>query len=690
MSISKTNFRFSTNILKRLGEELNQSPAYGLIELVKNSYDADAKNCTIELINITSPGGSVIVSDDGDGMSAEDIVNGWLVLGRSGKSVIEKTGLGRIPGGNKGLGRLSALRLGAKTSLTSIQSTNKHVENTLEIDWSLFDTADLVEDVILEIKSTDYKEEKRPGTVILIESLREGISRSDVKRLARSMLLLANPFDDDVHGFKSKLVSSEHSDLEDLVRNSYFSDAEYHLSASVDSEGFATASVFDWRGEELFVASHKDLRTGQKDSRYGCPEAKFDFWAYILDHITFSSRKSKINEVRSWLREYGGVHVYHNGLRVSPYADGDDDWLGINLMRTGSPEERPSTATSIGKVVVSDRAGGLLQKTDRSGFIENESFMELKQFAVDSLNWMARRRLEVAEKRRQRERQASKAEKEERKKALDEIVSVLPESQREKIRPALEEREAEHQREVKNLRKEIQLYRTLSTAGITAAVFAHESANNPIKLIAQSIKTIRSRCMTFLKDKYEESLQKPIERIINSVESMKVLSSVTLSLVSFDKRRSSKVDIHETIKSVIDLYEPFLKDRNASVKLEFALGSPYLKGSIAAIESIITNAVNNSLVAFENSKTGERLILIRSVINNEELEIRVLDNGSGIQGISKKDIWLPGITTNPNGTGLGMTIIKDAVLDLGGQVDAMENGELGGAEIIVKLPILGS
>jgi C4-dicarboxylate-specific signal transduction histidine kinase len=38
---------------------------------------------------------------------------------------------------------------------------------------------------------------------------------------------------------------------------------------------------------------------------------------------------------------------------------------------------------------------------------------------------------------------------------------------------------------------------------------------------------------------------------------------------------------------------------------------------------------------------------------------------------------------------LGLTIVRDAVTDLGGRVDAIEKGELGGAEIIIELPILG-
>src|SRR5881394_1538989 len=64
-------FRFSTALLRRLGEELNPSLERGLIELVKNAYDADATECTIELQDVDEPGGEVTVSDNGCGMSAD-------------------------------------------------------------------------------------------------------------------------------------------------------------------------------------------------------------------------------------------------------------------------------------------------------------------------------------------------------------------------------------------------------------------------------------------------------------------------------------------------------------------------------------------------------------------------------------------------------------------------------------------
>ncbi|MCY4668553.1 MAG: ATP-binding protein, partial [Rhodococcus sp.] len=70
--------------------------------------------------------------------------------------------------------------------------------------------------------------------------------------------------------------------------------------------------------------------------------------------------------------------------------------------------------------------------------------------------------------------------------------------------------------------------------------------------------------------------------------------------------------------------------------------------------------------------------------------IGVLDNGPGIRPQLADRVWLPGVTSDDNGTGLGLTIVRDTVVDLGGEARAVARGELGGAEFIIDLPLTGS
>ena len=686
--MSTARIRFSADILRRLGEELNPSLDKGIVELVKNSYDADATWCRIELRATDREGGAIIVTDNGDGMTPAEIEGGWLVLGSSTKDTTQVTRLGRIPSGSKGLGRLAALRMGSRALLTTRPRTQCADEHRLLIDWRAFEATDLVDDVALNIDHAMRSPDAGAGTDIRIERLRKRIQRMDVKRLARELILLADPFGSDRAGFTPTLIAPDFDDLAALVRNRYFDDAEYHLSASVDEAGRATAAVVDWKGGRLFSAEHDELAMSSERGPYRCPAARFDHWVFILNRDTFSSRTTTLQAVRQWLGEFGGVHVYHNGLRVMPYGNPGNDWLEMNLRRVRSPEERPGTNTSIGRIDVTDTRSRLVQKTDRSGFVEDEAFTELVRFAKNAMDWMANRRLEQAEKRRGRERGRVSTTSRKAGQAVKTAIDELPSPSRKSLEAAFKQYDRSRDREADTLRKEVQLYRTLSTAGITAATFAHESSGNPIKVIKQSIDALARRARNIPGLQYDKDMQRPVASIQRAVSSLAVLGTATLKLLDHDKRRLSRADLHDVVREVAGTFQPFLDGRNVATTVRLCSGSPYVRGSRAAIESIVTNLLNNSLTAFESAGTMGRRIELTTSIEDGHWRLAVSDNGPGITDISTRDIWLPGRTTRKNGTGLGLTIVRDAVRDLDGEVDAREHGDLGGAEIIVEIPIL--
>jgi signal transduction histidine kinase len=686
--MSDIPLRFSTDMLRRLGEELNPLPDQGLLELVKNAYDADAHTCRITLEATDQPGGAVTVEDDGDGMDDQAIANGWLVLGRSPKSTPTTTRLGRTPAGSKGLGRLAALRMGTRAQLATRPQTSPTHEYSLTIDWALYDEVSTVEEVPLRIERHSRPRGASNGTTISLSPLKHRIGRHEIRRLARSLVLLADPFADNPTGFNPTLAAPEFRDLESLVRNKYFEEADFHLVATLDPEGRSSALLTDWRGLELFKGNHEDLRPRDKKP-YSCPPATFDLWVFLLTGSSFSARKVPMSDVRTWLREFGGVHLYENGLRVLPYGNPGNDWLEINLRRAQSPEERPSTNTSIGKLAVTNIHGALVQKTDRTGFIESDEFNDLRSFAQDALEWMANRRMELAIKRRTSERTTAPKKTTRSRQQLSEALQTVSPVQRAKFEQALEAFETNTQREITELRKEVQLYRTLSTAGITTATFAHESSGNPIKVISQSVDAIERRARQHMNELFEKTLSRPIQAIRSAVKSIEVPGQVALSLLEYDKRRAGRVDVHTALEKTIELFSPFLEARKVAIVKDLYPGNPYLRATYAALESILTNLLNNSVAAFERAGTLDRIIKVTTLSSGGLLTISVDDSGPGIQGISIRDIWLPGRTTQPNGTGLGLAIVHDAVADIGGSVEAIASGPLGGAEIRITIPILG-
>ncbi|MBI5384998.1 MAG: ATP-binding protein [Verrucomicrobia bacterium] len=690
--MSAEKLRFSTAILRLLGEELNPNPDQGILELVKNAYDADAKTCRVFLQEAHLSGGTVRVVDDGDGMSPNEIRDGWLVVGESAKAAAKRSPGGRLLVGSKGLGRLGALRLGRRATLISRPKAQPSVEYHVKLDWKEFDTAQLVEEIQLEVQ-----EQRRPsgagkGTEVLIEEVTFAWRPEDVKRLARSLLLLADPFGSPL-GFKPSLETEEYADIVKRAGDGFFADCDYRLSAKVDSSGRGSAEVLNASGDILFKADHRELRKDDERPAYNTPPLSFDLWEFLLEGRRFSTRNVKLPEAKKWLKEFGGVHFYYRGVRVAPYGDANNDWLDMNLRRVRSPEVRPSTNNSVGRVCIEDPKALLQQKTDRLGFVENEAFRELWQFASDALEWMADQRLQQREKRRRSERQDTEKKKSEAEAKLAEVVRKLPKELGESVEKALTAQKEAQEAEVSWLMDERQLYHTLGTIGTTAAAFAHQT-NQPLSIILRSASILDHLLGNPKQASFPEMSREAVQQVRHAADALLAFAQVTLKLLQHEKRRRERRSIHDHITGVTELLKPFLDLRHVKIDCEFTKQPVTVWGSRATYEAVFTNLINNSLQAFarqmvegnESSAKGSdtRRIVFRTRRIADRVQVAVFDNGPGIVGISVDDMWLPGKTTTAEGTGLGLTIVRDAVGDIGGSISAEAHGELGGAQFNVE------
>ena len=661
------------------------------MELVKNSYDADATECTVKLIDTESPGGCLVVSDNGTGMDLKAISDGWLVIGRSKKAIRQPTPKWqRLPVGDKGLGRLAALRQGSQVTLKTRPANEPGVEYTLPICWADFSEANVVEEVALTPQRQET--ENLHGTETIVSNLSFKLGKREIKRLARELLLLADPFNSEA-GFRPKLIAPGFRELEQRVQAAYFEDAEYRLWAALDGDGKAKAKLMDWKGEMLFQGKHQDI--ARQERGYETVSATFEVWVFGLSSQTFSRRErtATVTEIRDWLSVVGGIHLYHRGLRVKPYGDQGNDWLNINLAKAKAAEERPSTNTVIGRVIVTDPDNILVQKTDRMGFIESEAFEQLRQFGIDALDWMARVRLKKSEEKREKNKRSIDSNVSEAKAEVEAIIQTLeiPSTSKATVMAVFQKYEKVKEREAKFLREDVLLYRSLATAGTTAAVFAHESGK-PVTLVEKATKRIAVRGEKALGDKYAKLLQDPVELLQRAASSLKSFAKFPIHLLKRSKRRSTTVDVHDVISSVIDLFEPFLNESQVVVKPALADETPLIRGRVALFEAILVNFMTNSLRSFnvKGAPCQQREIRICTELMVTDLELRFMDNGPGIKGLDLEEIWLPGRTTIPAGTGLGLTIVRDSVVDLGGEIWAVANGELGGAEFVVKLPLVES
>jgi signal transduction histidine kinase len=673
--------KFAPDILRRLGEELIPNPEQGLIELVKNAYDADAKTCNIMLSKVLRKGGTIIIEDDGNGMAVEDLLNGFLIIGRSRKSPRKRSKkYRRLPVGDKGLGRLAALRLGNKVIVKSRPRGERNVQYTLTIDWQLIDKANVVEDIQLPIQKDSTL--SPPGVTIEIVNLRKSLTKTEVKQLARELVLLSDPFQSKT-SFKAQLVTKEYKEYDRQVRNTYFEDAPFHLKGTI-TNGVGEVVLSDGHGN-LITQTKLPLK---KEARYQAPAASFELWVFILAS-SYTSKTTSLSAVKEWIKNFGGVHVYHRDLRVRPYGDPGFDWLDMNLMRASHPEFRPSTNTVIGRVTIEDPTLDLTQPTNRVGFVESQSFFEIKRFAQDCLKWMAEYRLSEAET----SRKAKKVQAHEKSSnAREEVQAILaagaPQEKLVQLKQAFSEFVYAEEAKLISLQEELQLYRSLATAGTTSAVFAHESAK-PITLIKLTSDTIERRGHAHLNELYEKYFEEQVARLRRIHSSLNIYSQFPIYHLKRAKRRSGIIDVKEVWQSVATLFKPLLNEAKIALEINFPDDKAEIRGSIALVEAIATNILTNSVHALTKSKklNPNRRIQLDADVDSDSIVVTQSDSGPGIQELSLDEIWLPGKTTNLQGTGFGLTIVRDSVHDLQGEIRAVANGKLGGAEFIVRFPL---
>lgn len=668
-------FKFAPSILSRLGEELVPNLDQAIIELVRNSYDADASRCEISLENTKSPGGTITISDNGRGMTRGQIVDGWLLLGGSSKSSSQRTPGGRLVVGDKGLGRLAAMRAGKVVRMkTRVPGTLANAAHSLEITWEAFDKKRVVEDVTLNVRRTT---KDVSGTEIVLDELNRGLTDAETDRLGRALVLLTSPFKQS-NGFTIKLNAPSYPDLEKRVETGYLEDAELLLEASIRSDGTAHAQVKDWKGAELYSAESSGwgLAKGQSVT-YAAPTTSFQLYVYVLNKTSFTGRRSTIGEVREWLKMVGGVHLYHRGFRVPPYGDSGYDWLDMNLSRARSPEERPSTNTSVGRVVVQDPTGRLRQKTDRFGFMDSIEFNEIRRFAKDALDWFARQRLRDAERRREAKRDNQNSSDTAREELVQAIQSSVPGSKRPDALKAIERFEKSFTVKIDSIKEDLLLYRSLATAGTTAAVFAHE-IGHPISQISSSVNGIKRRVPQLSPPDKAGEVGDRLGVIARSCQALERFAGMQIDFLKREKRRQGVIDVNKVIYDLIEVWRPILEAPQVVVELNLHPGDVIVYGAESLIETVVTNCMTNSLRAFESDElpNSERWISITTSVEGATIVIDVEDNGPGFT-LPLVEIWLPGRTTRLSGTGFGLTIVKDSVQDMGGKYEAFNRSDRG-------------
>ena len=578
-------FSVDAGLISRLGRELVARQETAVAELVKNAYDADARQVTLIFSEADAPGGRLEIQDDGLGMTREQLIAGFMRLSSSEK--VENPTSPRYKrqrAGRKGIGRFAVQRLGNKLT---VRTQTKELPSILEvtIDWDAFTVGLDLSAVTSRIRELPKLQEakQQEGTTLFISGLREAWDEAAIRRVYRYVSDLLQPFPLSVGqqashtdpGFKINLVRETAGRFEPIADEN----TEIFQYALAEIEGYV-----DGKGRGHWSLKSSRLELDQQTTIGARPDAEdkpFDelknvrFKAYYFIYFAKLISKTQEKTIRELAKEKGGIRVYRNGFRVPPYGDTDDDWLGLDAFyssRSNTLLAPIGNNNFFGFVEIDDVEGTRFEETSsREGLLENTAFAELQDFALRVLKAGVRR---VDEARKVSGKKKSKTDDDPSfvttkairsldRLAKDLVKSGQPEQAKNMKSVSRQLKVATNVQAERNqaLLEELAMLRVMASLGLTVGEFTHE-VQQTLGAAYLSAKQLANALPTG-SDEHETA-----HDLFMNVQRFRAYAAYFQQTVSDNVRRELEPqDIAKVAKDFVTTIQPAAKSVNICVEL---------------------------------------------------------------------------------------------------------------------------
>jgi len=698
------NVRFSTDaaIIDKLGRELVSRQETAVAELIKNGYDADATQVELIFKNAEDPGGTLVVEDDGHGMTRQQLIDGFMRLSSRDKvrePISPKYERQRV--GEKGIGRFATQRLGQQLVITTQTEDSPHALQ-VTINWREFEGGRDLEDITNEIEEIPEGRSRGHGTTLQIQDLRDGWTEAKMRRVYRYVSDLIQPFPLSKEsesseldpGFKVDVFREGEKDYESIAdeKQLVYDNALAEIEAYVDEDGhgFWTVKSSKLGIEEDMHAVGSDRENPTKPFEE-LREVRFHAYYFIYDQGFLPKLATK--KIKDLARKRGGIRLYRNGFRVPPYGEKDDDWVGLDES-TRARKILPPHANNnfFGFVEIIDpNADNFEEKSSREGLINNQSFEELQDFTYRAIRGAV---LRIAEERGKKKTSQQSDWKKEEKSASEEFRDTAerlseakeeaekesdPEEATKKLKEAVERESerAEEQAEVEEEREaariqEKEMLRVLASLGTAVAEFTHE-LRSPLT----SARTNANNLYGALPEDSEE--KRSAHDLRDNIDDFQAYASYFDETVSENTQRElESVDLIGDIQEFVEAARPLAPDVGIETEYEsYSLQTIPMHPS--EWSSILFNFFSNARKAIQRAGSAGA-ILIRAGQNDDTVFVEFADDGDGIDEAARDRIFDPFYTTTGppprqateaeelRGSGLGLSIVNDIVTGYDGDV----------------------
>ncbi|MED3910569.1 sensor histidine kinase [Peribacillus simplex] len=693
---NEIGFRANSKLERLIGRELITNNIIAFFELIKNSYDAGANKVEIEFLNITdykkntdkkteyyinservnqdtvvtNEDSKIIIRDNGNGMSFEEVNKFWMEIGVVHKEIVKELNVKssslnkmyrRVMNGEKGIGRFGTDKLGAKLILTAIDK--EQTEKTIVLfDWDKYnDHSKLIQEVQHEYR-VEKVDEETSGVCLEISNLRDNWTIKEIEDLKKQLKKFVSPFSQEVDQFS---ITINVNSIKEKVINDAFEFSKTFIDCEINEDGIFKYDITDKSHQE-----HNEIT-------YGVPNFGPLNLKIIYMDKTAKAAFTKRTGISS--REYGNIKVFRDNFRIFPYGEPENDWLGIDNKHAQAVFRSLGTRDIIGYVQISNLNNkGLNDATNRVGLVEDtKEFQSFKEFIWKCINLLQNYIFNRIKERAQKQGNIIDVKvKEGIGKANDfknELIEVI-------------KKEHLSQKSEKNIINLVQKNTEILKKDYDEVKKANLELSNQVKvfqrisgtegMLYDLLHTLKNKTaildaqlMGIRRQAKRNNIQVNDEAINRTLDSINNLITSALRKASSQRLMKKTYILSDIIKEAIDENINYSVNRLVNIQYNFKDNGQKVYCNKESIKIVFDNLFNNSFKALENTKN--KLINIETYVNNEVIDILYSDNGKGIKDEDAPFIFNVSFT-NTGGNGLGLSNCLDILKNHKGDISYVD------------------
>ncbi|TET36954.1 MAG: ATP-binding protein [Planctomycetota bacterium] len=708
----KLKIRPYARLLTMLGEQLIKNERIALIELIKNSYDADAS-----WVKVTFKGfgpkyeikkkSKIIIEDDGIGMKANVIKKHWLNPATPEKKIRKKkkatTRKGRVIQGEKGIGRYAILKLGKNIRIITKPKGIKN-EHIVDFNFSKYDNDFLEENgepIELFIDDLAIPFETRKPLIIKKESIKFGVRKitrlphgtrieiSDLKgswtenkveRVYKDITKLQSIFqsvikerkktiegDFQVWVYKDDKLQKYHENYVEQLNALFKRQAVFKIEKgryNEDKQEF----TFRINGKPKAIKLRDTKLAGLKTFKdyFGnkgeilderpteCGSFEFGFYIFMAPR---KAPPKYLLDKEDWkLIKSHRIYLYRDGLRVYPYGEPEDDWLRIDVLRgIVAAGHFLSNDQVVGYINISQANNPkLMDKTNREGLLEQGNATD--DFIILIQTFLAYLR---------RGPYAQYLEGYKSKKAQDvfrtEQISLRFEELKTEFKgknkalKIISKVEKEYKTEREYLVQRAETTEELAGVGLSVEVASHDIMLIMSKAMILIDSVIKETMLDVKIDKNE--LQKELQALRGMLSFIEAQLKDIQLLFKSSKKKIRLIEIKDIIDKVMRIYKRQFKDEGILFQIK-KKGSPLkAKTTDAVLLQLLLNLFDNAVYWLQTMNRKKKKIEILLDGNNGKMVFS--DDGPGVDKDDAPYIFEPFYSgKGVEGRGLGLYIAR--------------------------------